>query len=150
MQGIPRVKGEALNFTLNCLAQTKASGYERLPLTFTIFNYSLEVQFSVVLHSTDNVCIKQMYLRLNFHDIYLLVHELLWLQQYICTSNNIHTWSGLCIKGQLSHWSPTPSLSVSIWSVLYTYGQLSSSFKMSEEIQTVLIISLIFRNIKHL
>lgn len=42
-----------------------------------------------------------------------------------------HTWSGLCSNGQLSHWSPTPSLSVSFWSVLYTYGQLSSSFRIS-------------------
>lgn len=28
------------------------------------------------------------------------------------------TWSGLCTRGQLSQWSPTPSPSVSLWSVL--------------------------------
>lgn len=28
------------------------------------------------------------------------------------------TWSGLCSRGQLSQWSPTPSLSVSLWSTL--------------------------------
>lgn len=44
-----------------------------------------------------------------------------------------NTWSGLCSNGQLSHWSPTPSMSVSFWSVLYTYGQLSFSFRISEE-----------------
>ncbi len=32
----------------------------------------------------------------------------------------ISTWSGLCSNGQLSHWSPTPSMSVSFCSVLYT------------------------------
>lgn len=43
------------------------------------------------------------------------------------------TWSGLCSKGQLSQWSPTPSWSVSLWSTLYTYGQLSFSFRIPEQ-----------------
>lgn len=45
------------------------------------------------------------------------------------------TWSGLCSRGQLSQWSPTPSLSVSLWSTLYTYGQLSSSFRIPVELK---------------
>lgn len=45
------------------------------------------------------------------------------------------TWSGLCSRGQLSQWSPTPSLSVSLWSTLYTYGQLSFSFRMPAELK---------------
>lgn len=43
------------------------------------------------------------------------------------------TWSGLCSRGQLSHWSPTPSMSVSLWSTLYTYWQLSRSLRIPKE-----------------
>lgn len=52
------------------------------------------------------------------------------------------TWSGLCSNGQLSQWSPTPSWSVSLWSTLYTYGQLSFSFRMPE--QLIILLAKVF------
>lgn len=52
-----------------------------------------------------------------------LFHALVWFV----------TWLGLAILGQLSQASPTPSLSLSLWSGLGTRGQLSRIFFKPED-----------------
>jgi hypothetical protein len=56
------------------------------------------------------------------------------------------TWPALATRGQLSHASPTPSPSWSLWSVFLVYGQLSLRIIAEEERKIILYYMLSFHH----
>lgn len=116
-----RMKGRNKNKTLHIFVYIHTTGrIKTLPVNVVITGISYKVIVRVRLRADKTNTRSELGQQMN------ILQVVIWFV----------TWLGFGISGQLSQASPTPSLSLSLWSRLGTRWQLSRIFFKPEKINT--------------